>query len=496
MVDAIDTSKIENTLKEITTDDGKSPVTLRVLSADLLETAKAVALSCHIIDRDTFDDPAGEGFCITGDEFETKLTEQGLVVDYFNELPIDEKHLYEEWYKKQIMGINTEQENTFTEQEKESLSKEISQKSGLDALGEICRRVKVLAECNPKQKKLFIKGFRQIGAAVLMAGESITDQEALKAASVGVSLSDACDVSKDNADLVLMQNDFQQIKAAVMWGRQLYMNVQKFLVFQLTVNVVVVITCLVGGAIGHLPFNVLQMLWINLIMDIFGAIALCTEPWADGVKLPRVKRTSEIMNPSMWKLIIIQALYQIIVLVVLMFFYGAMAYGKDAPNLFTTPLRRLKDGVATNRLKMDTFIYHTFVLMSIFNQINCRNIDSNNMNPFANIQNHFGFIFIFCIEITVQQFMVLKGSDKLSVASVLLGTGHISHIEQIVCYVLGLLVIPIGLAAKKIPDEAFSWTAAISLEDPEADDLVSQWHGRMVSTIEVSRKVMSNPDSI
>jgi hypothetical protein len=92
--------------------------------------------------------------------------------------------------------------------------------------------------------------------------------------------------------------------------------------------------------------------------------------------------------------------------------------------------------------------------------------------------------------------MVLKGSDKLSVASVLLGTGHISHIEQIVCYVLGLLVIPIGLAAKKIPDEAFSWTAAISLEDPEADDLFSQWHGRMVSTIEVSRKVMSNPDSI
>lgn len=134
----------------------------------------------------------------------------------------------------------------------------------------------------------------------------------------------------------------------------------------MTVNIVVVLTSIIGGAIGHVPFNVLQMLWINLIMDILAAIALCTEPWVEGVRLQRVKRTSEIMEPYMWKLIFVQAAFQTLVMIILMFFYGAIAYKDNAPNIFTTPQRDTR-GKATNRLKMDTFIFHTFVLMSIFN---------------------------------------------------------------------------------------------------------------------------------
>lgn len=124
-----------------------------------------------------------------------------------------------------------------------------------------------------------------------------------------------------------------------MWGRQLYMNVQKFLVFQLTVNLTVIIVTIVGGCIGHVPFNVLQMLWLNLIMDVMGAIALCTEPWSPVLNLPRVSRTRSLLLPEYWKLIFVQAAYQAIVILILMFFYGMMRFGDHAPNLFTDPLR-------------------------------------------------------------------------------------------------------------------------------------------------------------
>jgi Ca2+-transporting ATPase len=207
------------------------------------------------------------------------------------QFPIEEDRAYETWYAREKIGISQEEVDAMEDEERTKHNKDVQKQSGVAKLLQTVQQIKILAECTPDQKRLFVKGFRYFGAAVLMAGESITDEKALKDASVGVSLAEACDVAKDNADLVLMQNDFKYIKASVMWGRQLYANVKKFLVFQLTINVVVILTSVIGGAIGHVPFNVLQMLWINLIMDILGAIALCTEPWAEGVKLARVKRT-------------------------------------------------------------------------------------------------------------------------------------------------------------------------------------------------------------
>ena len=102
-----------------------------------------------------------------------------------------------------------------------------------------------------------------------------------------------------------------------MWGRQLYMNVQKFLIFQLTVNMVFVLSSLAGCVIGHLPFNVLQMLWLNLVMDILGAMALCTEPWMPGTLVPRVSRGSNLLTPAMTKIVIVQSIYQVLVILVL-----------------------------------------------------------------------------------------------------------------------------------------------------------------------------------
>lgn len=115
-----------------------------------------------------------------------------------------------------------------------------------------------------------------------MAGDSIADAESLKKADIGLCMGSGCDVAKDNSDLVILDNDFKSIHTAIKWGRAIFDNVRKFLQFQLTVNIAIVIITIIGGAfVGHPPLNVIQMLWINLIMDILGAIAIGTEPYRD-----------------------------------------------------------------------------------------------------------------------------------------------------------------------------------------------------------------------
>lgn len=236
------------------------------------------------------------------------------------------------------------------------------------------------------------------------------------------------------------------------------------------------------------------MLWLNLIMDVLGAIALCTEPWAQGLNLPRVSRTKSLLLPEFWKLIFVQAAYQVVVILILMFFYGMMRFDSP-PDLFTDPLRD-KNGNATNRLKMDTFVFHTFVLMCLFNQFNCRNIDSKNLNPFSNLQNHLFFILVWGIEVAIQQSMVMYGTDKLSVTAALLGTAHLEVEEHVIAYVLGAFTIVVGVASKKIPDTAFEWTKSIGLERSDDNDVLSKWHGIFRKRLTIAQQLAVDPTAL
>lgn len=107
----------------------------------------------------------------------------------------------------------------------------------------------------------------------------MADAAALKEACVGICMKSACDVAKDSADIILLESEFAHIRSVLMWGRNLNKNMQRFLTFQLTLNIVISYCTFIGGIIGHPPFNVLQMLWANLVMDILAAIALGTERW-------------------------------------------------------------------------------------------------------------------------------------------------------------------------------------------------------------------------
>jgi Ca2+-transporting ATPase len=240
-----------------------------------------------------------------------------------------------------------------------------------------------------------------------MTGDSIADAEALRKADVGLCMGSGCDVAKENADLVILDNDFTSIHRAIRWGRAIFDNVRKFIQFQLTVNISLCFVTVLGGlSLGHPPLNVIQMLWVNLIMDTLGAIALGTEPCkttgeAAGTVSRRISRRDRIMLPEMWRQVIGQAVYQILVMVVLMYFGGLMFF-EESFNLITGPLRDKTTAEAAPRLVLDSICFHTFILMNLFNQINCRVVDANDINVFRTLLNNGLFWVVMAFEIAVQ----------------------------------------------------------------------------------------------
>lgn len=163
-----------------------------------------------------------------------------------------------------------------------------------------------MARTTSEDKFVFVSGVKQKGGLVGMTGDSISDAEALLKADVGLCMGSGCDVAKDSSDLIILDNNFISIHKSVKWGRAVFENVRKFIQFQLTINIVLCFITILGGVtLGFTPLNVIQMLWTNLIMDILGAIAICTEPYNPNHQGSRISRKSQIILPEMWRQILV-----------------------------------------------------------------------------------------------------------------------------------------------------------------------------------------------
>lgn len=150
------------------------------------------------------------------------------------------------------------------------------------------KKVDVFARTKPEDKQYLVKRFQQMGEVVASVGDGSNDSAALNQAQVGIALNNGTDIAKNAADVILLDSAYPSIPLGVKWGRSLYKNIQHFILFQLTVNIVAIIIACVGPFIGvDLPFTVTQMLWVNLIMDTFAALALATEPANDIVMTER-----------------------------------------------------------------------------------------------------------------------------------------------------------------------------------------------------------------
>ncbi|MGB5771220.1 MAG: calcium-translocating P-type ATPase, PMCA-type [Crocosphaera sp.] len=170
---------------------------------------------------------------------------------------------------------------------------------------EVIKTLKVLSRATPLDKLRLVKLLQENGEVVAVTGDGTNDAAALKQAQVGLSMGSGTAIAKEASDIILLDDSFNSIVTAVLWGRSLYENIQRFLIFQLTINIVALGIAFLGPFIGiSLPLTVIQMLWINLIMDTFAALALATEPPHETVmnKPPRHPQDF-IISPKMFKMI-------------------------------------------------------------------------------------------------------------------------------------------------------------------------------------------------
>ncbi|MCL7043564.1 hypothetical protein MKW94_012400 [Papaver nudicaule] len=237
-----------------------------------------------------------------------------------------------------------------------------------EEMRELIPKIQVMARSLPLDKHTFVTQLRKMfDEVVAVTGDGTNDAPALHEADIGLAMGIAgTEVAKENADVIILDDNFQTIVKVAKWGRSVYINIQKFVQFQLTVNVVALMINFVSACLsGSAPLTAVQLLWVNMIMDTLGALALATEPPNDGLmQRPPVGRGENFITKTMWRNIIGQSIYQLIVLGILEF---------DGKRLL-----KLGDD-SHDTLVLNTFIFNTFVFCQVFNEINSREMEKINI---------------------------------------------------------------------------------------------------------------------
>ena len=185
--------------------------------------------------------------------------------------------------------------------------------------------IKVMSRARPMDKQRLVQLLQQKGAVVAVTGDGTNDAPALNHAQVGLSMGTGTSVAKEASDITLLDDSFHSIATAVMWGRSLYKNIQRFIVFQLTINVVALASVLLGAFLGtELPLTVTQMLWVNLIMDTFAAMALASIPPSADVMNEKPRKTDDfiITKPMRYNILGVAACFLIILMSLIVYIKG------------------------------------------------------------------------------------------------------------------------------------------------------------------------------
>ncbi len=274
-----------------------------------------------------------------------------------------------------------------------------------EELPDAARRIRVLARSTPMDKLRLVKALHQTGDVVAMTGDGTNDAPALKYADVGLSMGiTGTEVAKEASDIVLVDDNFKSIVTGIWWGRTLFQNIQRFLQFQLSVNVVALVCALIGPLVGiPLPLTVTQLLWINIIMDTFAALALSTDPPRPHTMLEKpIPRNSHIITGTMGITILVVSLYQVAILFATIFFgwFVTAANHYDFTVPITSP-EYLKEN-----LEALTVFFTVLIMFQFWHKINCRALRYNE-SPFTLITKNHLFLAII-ITITVVQIIMVQ----------------------------------------------------------------------------------------
>ncbi|XP_058081712.1 calcium-transporting ATPase 10, plasma membrane-type-like [Magnolia sinica] len=340
-------------------------ITVRMVTGDNINTAKAIARECGIL--------TDEGIAIEGPEFREKTLEQ---------------------------------------------------------MNELIPKIQVMARSSPLDKHTLVKHLRTMfNEVVAVTGDGTNDAPALHEADIGLAMGIAgTEVAKECADVIILDDNFSTIVTVAKWGRSVYINIQKFVQFQLTVNVVALIVnfssaCLTGSA----PLTAVQLLWVNMIMDTLGALALATEPPQDDLmKRTPVGRKGNFISNVMWRNILGQSFYQFVVI------WYLQAKGKGVFGLYGPD----------SDLILNTLIFNSFVFCQVFNEISSREMEK--IDVFKGILKNYVFVGVLSSTVVFQVIIIeFLGSFA--------NTTPLTFSQWFFSIFVGFLGMPIAAAIKMIP---------------------------------------------
>jgi len=383
----------------------RAGIFVRMVTGDNLDTAVAIAKQAGILTED--------GISMLGEEFR-KLTPAELDkilprLQVLARSSPEDKHILVQRLNGALMPTNEEEW--------------LAVHPGLDYMKDRDKKL-------PGYKGEWDASRGGVGEVVGVTGDGTNDGPALKAADVGLSMGlSGTDVAKKASDIIILDDKFSSIVNAVLWGRSVYDNIRKFLQFQLTVNVVALTITFLAAVVGYQPpLNAVMMLWVNLIMDTMGALALGTEP-------PRMelldrrpyKRDASLISRPMWRNIICQAIYQLLLLVFLL---------NKGPKMF-----RCEDGSRHHF----TIIFNAFVFCQVFNEFNAREI-GDRFDPIRSLSQSPMFLMVIVFTVIAQWCIVEFGGDFTQ-------TYPLSFQEWRITVGMGAFSLPVGFLMRLIPIE-------------------------------------------
>ena len=366
---------------------------------------------------------------VTGDNIETAISiakDCGILAKNFERKPDEYVVMEGSQFEKLVGGLVEDKENGG------KVVRDLFQ------FRRIAAELSVLARSSPEHKYILVTGLKQMDRVVAVTGDGSNDAPALKKSDVGFAMNIAgTQLAKDAADIILIDDNFASIVTALKWGRNIYDCIRKFIQFQLTVNITALTMCFLGAVVlHHSPLTAVQMLWVNLIMDTFAALALATEPPSNELlkRKPYGKKES-IINAEMKRNILGASVYQVCWLLILLFL-GPQIFGVKSG--WDAKEWTQEDG------RHFTIFFNAFVFMQVFNEINCRKLKSSEWNVFKGFFNNSLFLFIIVVTILGQLAIVHFGGAPLNCSQLTLE-------EHLYCLAIGAGCLVFNFLVKAVP---------------------------------------------
>jgi P-type Ca2+ transporter type 2C len=320
--------------------------------------------------------------------------------------------------------LKTKEDLVLTSEELNKLSDE--------ELKKLIPHVKVISRALPMDKSRLVRVAQELNLVVGMTGDGVNDAPALKAADVGFAMGSGTEVAKEAGDIVILDDNFQSIEKAVLYGRTIFNSIRKFIMFQLSINVSAVAISLIGPFVGiDKPLSITQILWVNLVMDTLAALAFGGEPALERYMREKPKRRDEsLISKNMWYAIFTSGIFIFIAGMYMLRSSSAASFFRSGPG-----------GVnGNNGTYLLTGYFAFFIISSVFNGFIIR---SESINIFKNLSKNPGFVRIMGLIILVQVFMTYFGGT-------ILRTQGLAPKEWLIVLGLSILVIPIGMIRKLI----------------------------------------------